>query len=106
MSAIRLFVKLTLYYLILVRRRLAGHSQFPGTCASYLPVGGAEAADQPGAGKSSTLEAAAAGRRRSRTLGQSLGWMAVAIVGALITALPVSWVYMGDPHAPRNMTSR
>ena len=29
-----------------------------------------------------------------KTLGESLGWMALAIVGVLLTALPVSWVYM------------
>ena len=46
-----------------------------------------------GGGKSSTLEAVAEAQG-VKTLGQSLGWMAVAIIGALITSLPVTWVYM------------
>ena len=28
-------------------------------------------------------------------LGQSLFWLTVAVIGALLTSLPVSWVYMG-----------
>ena len=34
-------------------------------------------------------------RKQVGTFGESLFWLAAAIVGALITALPVSWVYMG-----------
>jgi hypothetical protein len=60
----------------------------------YLPVGGAEELINPSAGKSSTLESVAVASQ-VKNLGESLGWMATAIIGALLTALPVSWIYMG-----------
>ncbi len=59
----------------------------------YLPVGGAEALIKGGeqVGQRSRPRDR---RQRSRMLGDSLGWMGVAILGAWLTALPVSWVYM------------
>ena len=91
MRASRLITQLIIYYLLLVGGMWAVLTINP-ELRGYLPVGGAEALIK-GAGKSSTLEAAATAAS-VKTLGASLGWMGVAILGALVTALPVSWVYM------------
>ncbi len=73
----------------------------------YLPRRGAEAADQFQWRQVAARFSAIAESARSRTLGQSLGWMATAIVGAHCSpALPVSWIYMGTRTSPRNMISR
>jgi hypothetical protein len=64
----------------------------------YLPIGGAEALINAGGGKANSFEAVAR-VQEVKTLGQSLGWMAVAILGALITSLPVTWVYMSTRTA-------
>jgi hypothetical protein len=63
-----------------------------------LPLGGAEQLINSGGGKSNTLEAVAQAQE-VKTLGQSLGWLAVAIIGALITSLPVTWAYMSTRTA-------
>ena len=97
MSASRLLVQLTVYYLILFGGAwLVIHSN--PELQSYLPIGGAEQLINSGGGKSSTLDAVAQ-THEVKTLGQSLGWMFVAILGALITSFPVTWVYMGTRTA-------
>lgn len=93
MRATRLITQLIIYYLLIVGGMWAVLTVNP-ELRGYLPVGGAEALIK-GAGKSSTLEAAATAAS-VKTLGASLGWMGVAILGALVTALPVSWVYMSS----------
>ena len=97
MRASRLFVQLSIYYLILFGGAWLLIHNNP-ELQSYLPIGGAEALINSGGGKSSTLEAVAQAQE-VKTLGQSLGWMAVAIIGALITSLPVTWVYMATRTA-------
>ena len=92
MRAAKLFAQLTIYYLILFGGAWLVIRSNP-ELQSYLPVGGAEALINSGGGKSETLGAVAQAQE-VKTLGQSLGWMAVAILGALITSLPVTWVYM------------
>jgi hypothetical protein len=92
MRAAKLFAQLTIYYLILFGGAWLVIHNNP-ELQSYLPVGGAEALINSGGGKSETLGAVAQAQE-VKTLGQSLGWMAVAILGALITSLPVTWVYM------------
>jgi hypothetical protein len=93
MRAARLFVQLTVYYLILFGGAWLLLHVYPDL-RDYLPVGGAEELINPSAGKSSTLQSVAEASQ-VKNLGQSLGWMATAIIGALLTALPVSWIYMG-----------
>ena len=97
MRAIKLFAQLSIYYIIVVGVVWLAMHNFPGL-HDILPIGGAEELINSGAGKSNTLEAVsqAAG---VKTLGESLGWMALAIVGVLLTALPVSWVYMATRTA-------
>ena len=97
MRAARLLVQLTVYYLILFGGAWLVIHNNPDM-QSYLPVGGAEALINSGAGKSNTLQAVAQAQE-VKTLGQSRGWMAVAILGALITSLPVTWVYMSTRTA-------
>ena len=92
MRATKLTIQLTIYYLILFGGVWLLIHNNP-EMQSYLPIGGAEELINSGSGKSSTLESVAEAKG-VKTLGQSLGWMAVAILGALITSLPVTWVYM------------
>ena len=92
MRATKLTIQLTIYYLILFGGAWLLIRNNP-EIQSYLPIGGAEELINQSGGKSSTLDAVAQSHE-VKTLGQSLGWMAVAILGALITSLPVTWVYM------------
>ena len=91
MPATKLISKLIIYYLVIIAGVWLVLTAWPDI-RHYLPIGGAEHLITD-ASKSSSLKAAAA-EAQVRTLGQSLGWMTVAILGALVTAIPVSWVYM------------
>jgi hypothetical protein len=92
MRAIKLFAQLSIYYLVLVGGVWLLLRNFPGL-REILPIGGAEQLINATGGKSNALESVsqAAG---VKSLGESLGWMGLSIVGVLLTALPVSWVYM------------
>ena len=93
MRASRLLAKLTIYYLIIGVIVFAAMRIWPWI-VGYLPIGGVEAlVKQPSA---NPLEATAAVRAAHvGNLGESLFWLVVALVGAFLAALPVSWVYMG-----------
>jgi hypothetical protein len=93
MRAAKLLIQLTVYYLIIFGGAWLLIHNNPAM-QSYLPIGGAQELINSGGGKSNTLEAVATASQ-VKSLGQSLGWMAVAILGALITSLPVTWIYMG-----------
>jgi len=104
MRAFRILGKLTAYYVVIGLLLLAAFSVFPNT-RNYLPVGGATAlitqADNAAASMShkgaNAFQVRPAGAdpvQHVRTLGDSLFWLIVAIVGALVTSLPASWVYM------------
>jgi hypothetical protein len=101
MKAFKLFALLTVYYVLLFGGVWLVINANPGF-QSYLPIGGAEqlinSGGGGGGGKSDILGAVAQSEA-VKTLGQSLGWMAVAILGALVTSWPVSWVYMGTRSA-------
>jgi hypothetical protein len=92
MRAIKLFAQLSIYYLVLIGGVWLLLRNFPGL-REILPIGGAEQLINATGGKSNALESVsqAAG---VKSLGESLGWMGLSIVGVLLTALPVSWVYM------------
>jgi hypothetical protein len=91
MRASRLIGKLAIYYavialLVLVLTRIWPDFQ------SYLPIGGVESLiNQPA---QNPLEARDSIQANVGTLGDSLFWLVVAIIGALLAALPVTWVYM------------
>lgn len=93
MRAARLFVQLTVYYLLLFGGAWLVLQAYPDL-RDYLPIGGAEQLINSGGSKSNALQSVAEAAQ-IKNLGQSLGWMATAIIGALLTALPVSWIYMG-----------
>ena len=92
MRATKLLVRLTLYYLVIGILVFAALKLWPASRA-YLPIGGVEALiNQPATNPlqgSDLIRAAHVGN-----LGQSLFWLIVAIIGALLAALPVSWTYM------------
>ena len=92
MRAGRLLVHLTVYYLVIAAVLFVAVKLWPDF-RGYLPVGGVEQLiTQPA---KNPLEASDAIRAEHvGTLGQSLFWLVVAIIGAFLAALPVSWVYM------------
>ncbi len=96
MRASRLIVQLTLYYIAVFGLCWLVLTSFPES-RHYLPIGGAEQLINP-TGKSDALQSVVASAE-VKTLGQSLGWLATAILGALLTAIPVSWVYMATRTA-------
>ena len=87
----KLFVQVTAYYLALVLGLLALQWLFPNI-RNFLPIGGAQ--ELIGSTELDLLKGTAIGATHVRTIGESLIWLIAAIVGALLTALPVSWVYM------------
>ena len=96
MRATRLIVQLIVYYVAIFAIVWLVRRSFP-EFKSYLPVGGAEQLINT-SGKSNALQAVVEAEA-VKTLGQSIGWLATAILGALVTALPVSWVYMSTRTA-------
>ena len=96
MRASRLIMQLAIYYIAIFAIVWLVLRSFP-EFKSYLPVGGAEQLINT-SGKSNALQAVVEAEA-VKTLGQSIGWLATAILGALVTALPVSWVYMSTRTA-------
>lgn len=90
MLALRLFAKLTAYYLAVTAIALIALRLFPHL-RDFMPFGGVEALmsnPRPG------LEGMLAPNEQINNLRESLYWLAITIMGALLTALPVSWVYI------------
>jgi hypothetical protein len=89
--AFRLFAKLTIYYIAVTATVLIALRLFPGL-QQYMPFGGVEALmKSPRTGVEGMLAPAAA---EIGNLRESLYWLSITILGALLTALPVSWVYI------------
>jgi len=97
MRALKLFAQLSIYYLILIAGVWLVLRYFPGL-REFLPIGGAEELINASGGKTNALEAVSQAAA-VKSLGESLGWMGLAIAGVLLTALPVSWVYMATRTA-------
>ena len=99
MKAMRLFGLLSAYYLVIGGLVYLALMTFPGV-RDYLPVGGVEELinqpQQPAANSLTVMQAHEPGQVDS--LGDSLFWLATAIIGALLTALPVAWTYMAIRH--------
>jgi hypothetical protein len=92
MIALRLIGQLTVYYLIIGIFVFAAVTIWP-QFLGYLPVGGVETLiSHPNENPLEGLDAIRS--EHVGTLGQSLFWLVVAIIGAFLCALPVSWVYM------------
>ena len=92
MRASRLLLQLVIYYAVIGLAIFIAVKLWPDL-RGYLPVGGVEQLiTQPA---KNPLEASEAIRAEHvGNLGQSLFWLVVAIIGAVLAALPVSWVYM------------
>ena len=103
MRALRLFGQLTAYYLIVGGLVYFALQLFPNV-RDYLPVGGVEELinqpQQAGANSLAGVQepAQAQGSGQVDSLGDSLFWLTTAIIGALLTALPVAWTYMSIRH--------
>jgi hypothetical protein len=92
MRATKLLGQLAGYYLVIGMLVFVATRLWPDLMG-YLPVGGVESLiTEP---SKNPLEASEAIRAENvGNLGDSLFWLVVAIIGALLAALPVSWVYM------------
>jgi hypothetical protein len=93
MRATKLLARVTIYYLVIFLLVFAAVKIWPAT-RGYLPVGGVEQLiTQPSKNaleNGDTIRAAHVGN-----LGESLFWLVVAMIGSLLAALPVTWIYMG-----------
>ncbi|MGN6154677.1 MAG: DUF4956 domain-containing protein [Sphingomicrobium sp.] len=89
--ATKLLGKLTLYYLVIALVVFIAVQVWP-EFRNYLPIGGVEQLiSQP---TKNPLQGDAIHAQHVANLGQSLFWLVVAIIGAFLCSLPVSWVYM------------
>ncbi|HEY6048142.1 MAG TPA: DUF4956 domain-containing protein [Sphingomicrobium sp.] len=92
MRASKLITRLTIYYVVIAGVVLLAMYLWPGI-RGYLPIGGVEQLiTQPSHNPLKATEAVRA--EHVGNLGQSLFWLAVAMIGALLASLPVSWTYM------------
>jgi hypothetical protein len=93
MRAARLLAKLTIYYAVIGIVVYTAIKIWPSVMG-WLPIGGVEQLiSQPTKNPLQASEAVRAAHVNN--LGQSLFWLAVALISALLLSLPVSWVYMG-----------
>ena len=99
MKAMRLFARLSAYYLVIGALVYIALRLFPET-KHYLPIGGVEELinqpQQPGAKGLTGVQVQSGSHVDS--LGDSLFWLTSALIGAFVTALPVSWTYMAIRH--------
>ncbi len=87
----KLLGKLTLYYLVIAFIVFVAVQIWP-EFRNYLPVGGVEQLiSQPA---KNPLMGDPIHAQHVANLGQSLFWLIVAIIGAFLCSMPVSWVYM------------
>jgi dolichyl-phosphate-mannose--protein O-mannosyl transferase len=92
MRAQKLLIQITIYYLLIALAVFVALKLWPGV-RGYLPVGGVEQLiSQPAKNPLQASEAVRAAHVAN--LGQSIFWLVVAIVSAILVSLPVSWVYM------------
>lgn len=91
MRAFRLFLRLTLYYVAVSATVYAAVTLQPGL-SEFMPIGGAQALlSGPG---NDPFEAIEIGADEVSSLTESLVWLVIAVIGALLTIIPVSWTYM------------
>jgi len=92
MRAGRLLVQITAYYLVIGLAVFLALKVWP-ELHGYLPVGGVEQLiTQPTKNPLQASEAVRAAHVEN--LSQSIFWLVVAILAAILVSLPVSWVYM------------
>ena len=92
MRASKLLLQITAYYLIIGLVIFVAVRMWP-ELRSYLPIGGVEQLiSQPSKNPLQASEAVRAAHVAN--FGQSVFWLVVAIIAAILVSLPVSWVYM------------
>src|SRR6476646_4439446 len=92
MRAGKLLVQIPVYYLIIAGAVFIALKLWPDL-RGYLPIGGVEQLiTQPSKNPLEANEAVRAAHVAN--FGQSVFWLVVAIIAAIIVSLPVSWVYM------------
>ena len=92
MRAGRLLIQITAYYLIIGLAVFIALKLWP-ELRGYLPVGGVEQLiSQPAKNPLQASEAVRAAHVVN--FGQSVFWLIVAIIAAILVSLPISWVYM------------
>ena len=92
MRASKLLLQITGYYLVIALVIFVAIKLWPDL-RHYLPIGGVEQLiSQPTKNPLQASEAVRAAHVAN--LGQSIFWLVVAIAGAILVSLPVSWVYM------------
>jgi hypothetical protein len=92
MRASKLLLQLTIYYLVIGLALFIALKLWP-ELRGYLPLGGVEQLISEPA--KNPLEATETMRAAHvANLGQSIFWLVVAIIAAILVSLPVSWVYM------------
>src|SRR4051794_34110718 len=92
MRASKLLLQLTVYYVVIALVILVAVKIWP-ELRGYLPIGGVEQLiSQP---TKNPLQASQAVRAAHvANFGQSVFWLVVAIIAAILVSLPVSWTYM------------
>jgi hypothetical protein len=92
MRAGKLLVQITVYYLVIAAAVFVAVRLWPDL-RGYLPIGGVEQLiTQPTKNPLQASEAVRAAHVAN--FGQSVFWLVVAIIAAILVSLPVSWVYM------------
>ena len=91
MRAFRLFMRLTVYYLAVSAIVYTAVALQPNL-SEFLPIGGAESLlTGPTNDPFRPIEI---GADQVSGLSESIMWLLIAVIGALLTILPVSWTYM------------
>lgn len=93
MQVRRLFLRLTLFYAVVTGAVLAAAWISPAL-ADFLPIGGAQTL--LAAPASDPMKGVEIGARHVTHLGGSILWLFVAVAGAILTTLPVTWTYMAS----------
>jgi uncharacterized protein DUF4956 len=92
MRASKLLIQITVYYLAIALAIFVALKLWPDL-RGYLPIGGVEQLiTEPSKNPLQASEAVRAAHVAN--FGQSVFWLVVAIIAAILVSLPVSWVYM------------
>ncbi|RZV31969.1 MAG: DUF4956 domain-containing protein [Sphingomonadaceae bacterium] len=89
--AVQLFVRLTAFYGIITGAVFLAIFIFPAL-RDFLPIGGAQTLLSAPA--TDPLQGIQIGARRVANLSGSVLWLFVAVGGALLTTMPITWTYM------------
>jgi hypothetical protein len=93
MPVVKLVAKLVLYYGAVTSLVFVGLWLFPHL-REFLPIGRVQSLISEAGGATNKADAARVAAAQFGTLSASLVWLTSAVGGALVTSLPISWVYM------------